>query len=119
MRIIRRVRRVNILPDSVTSSGTVRNERCQTDDGVIHTGPGCTGAAARHLIAIGVPPSTQLEFLRDGKPVLLGTVHAFAIRAWGGVNRDPFYRPWAPHPDAEIPPKLAEWYASTRAKGKG
>lgn len=101
--------RVVCLPPSKTSVSTVL-ERCQTPDGVVHTGPSCVYKAARHLIAHGVAPKTRMRTVRGGKTILTGTVEAFARLTWGGATRDPFHRPWVPLPQEVLPPALAKWY---------
>lgn len=101
--------RVEHLPPSKMDASTVV-ERCRTPDGVVHTGPGCVYKAARHLIGHGVAPKTRMRTIRDGKTCMNGTVEAFAKQTWGGATRDPFHRPWKPHPDEVLPPALAAWW---------
>lgn len=104
MKII--IERVNTLP---SAGGT---ERCQTADGVVHTGPGCIYAAARHLIGRGVSPRASLRVIRDGKVVLTGRVETFAALNWGGAERDPMPRKWIPDPRYPLAPALQKWWES-------
>lgn len=105
------IHRVAILePSRPTADRYV--ERCSTPDGVIHTGPGCIGTAARHMIGRGVSPRASMRVLRNGKVVLSGKIEAFALLGWGGEKRDPLPRRWAPHPNDVLPPKLQAWWES-------
>ena len=104
MKII--IEKVSALP---MANGT---ERCETSDGVIHSGPGCVYIAARHLIGRGVSPRASLRFVRDGKVVLTGRVEAFALQTWGGNLVDPSPRKWVPDPRYPIPPALQAWWES-------
>lgn len=105
------IHRVSILEPS-RPTPTQYTERCSTPDGVVHTGPGCIGTAARHMIGRGVSPRASMRVLRDGKVVLTGRIEAFARQAWGGQARDPHPRNWTPHPDDVLPPKLQAWWES-------
>jgi hypothetical protein len=86
------------------------SESCTTPDGVTHTGPGCCGAAARHLISHGTSPNVRLRFMRGDRVSLSGTVDAFARQSWAGSDKDPGMRKWRPDPRFPLPPKLASWW---------
>jgi hypothetical protein len=98
---------VNILMATVILNGS---EQCVTPDGVAHTGPGCCGAAARHLISKGTSPKARIRFKRDGQTVMSGTIDSFAQKMWAGADRDPAMRKWRPDPRFPLPPKLASWW---------
>lgn len=114
MRVV--INRVDMLPprpgNGAVDGVGVYVEQCQTPDGVIHSGPGCVYRAARHLIGKGVAPKTRMKVYRDGKAILIGTLHAFAIKTWSGRDRDPLEIKWKPHPNDQLPPALAAWYAA-------
>jgi hypothetical protein len=106
---------VKIVIEKVTALPTVGGtEKCQTADGVVHTGPGCIYAAARHLIGRGVSPRAHLRFIRNGQVCLTGRVETFAARNWGGAERDPHDRKWVPDPRYPLPPLLQAWWESNQ-----
>ena len=83
----------------------------------VHTGPNAEGDLARALIGQGVDPATPLRFCRAGVPQLVGTVGAFAARAYpGGAAQG---SRWQPHPRGKYPRALLLWHAQTAPKGRG
>ena len=90
---------VNLLP----------REGATLPDGRAQRGPNALGDIARLLIGDGADPADQLLALRDGRPVLQGTIEAFAGRQWAGAETDPKFRKWRPHPHAQMPPRLVAW----------
>lgn len=101
---------------AATLSGT---ERATLDDGRSFRGPNAEGDAARALLADGVDRATRLTFFRDGRPALIGTVGAFAGRAWAGGDRDPSFRSWRPHPHAEPATRHGEEAPQNGGMGSG
>jgi len=69
-------------------------ESVRLADGRVFRGPSCESAAARELLAGGLPPDTRLVFCRDGKPALSGGIVSFAGRVWAGPADDPASRKW-------------------------
>lgn len=78
-------------------------------DGRRWRGPNALADLARTLIGEGADPTDALVALRDGQPVLEGTIGAFAAGTWAGADADPARRKWRPHPRAQMPPRLLAW----------
>lgn len=100
----------------VRITGDSPKDSCVTSDGVDHYGPSCLNKAARHLIAQGADPMRKMNVMRGDQIVLIGTIHAFALRVWAGSDRDPAFRRWRPMPDETLPPALAAWWRRQRAR---
>lgn len=79
--------------------------------GATYTGPNAEGDLARALIGQGADPAGLLVISRNGKPAIQGAIAAFAGRAWAGVEADPQFRRWRPHPEGKYPPLLVAWDA--------
>jgi hypothetical protein len=90
---------VNLLP----------RERAALSDRREWRGRNALGNAARALVDEGAYPDAKMLSLRDGRPALEGTIAAFAGRQWAGADADPQFRPWRPHPRAQMPPRLVAW----------
>lgn len=99
---------VNLLP----------RERAALSDRREWRGPNALGDIARALIGEGADPDAKLVALRDGRPVLEGSVGAFAGRQWAGSDADPQFRPWRPHPRAQMPPRLVAWATDNVSLGR-
>lgn len=109
---------MKIVIERVTAMPTIAGkERCETSDGVVHTGPSAIYDAARHLISRGVSPRASLRFVRDGKVCLSGRVEAFASQTWGGNLVDPKSRKWVPDPRYPLAPALQAWWDARNPAG--
>lgn len=114
------IERVTALPAKIGAAkggGTTRVQRCQTADGVVHSGDNCIFAAARHLIARGVSPRAHLRFIRDDKVALTGRVEDFAALTGAGGELEPRIRKWSPHPDYPLAPALQAWWDARNPAG--
>lgn len=100
---------VNLLP----------RERAALPDGREWRGPNALRDIARTLIGEGAAPDANVLALRDGRPVLEGTIAAFAGRQWRGEHRDPDFGKWRPHPRAQMPAPLGRWATENGSLGAG
>lgn len=90
--------------------------------GEAYVGPNAPGDLCRALIGRGIDPKMRVTFMRDGKPALIGSVQAFAQKAWGGKEADPKNGNWAPHPMSKQPDAVMRWHERTveaRATARG
>jgi hypothetical protein len=90
-------------------ANVTRREAAALPDGRQWRGPNAIGDIARTLIGEGAEPGAKLQVLRDGRPVMEGTIAAFASRKWAGTGADPQFRRWRPHPQFKMPPRLVAW----------
>lgn len=110
------------MPAIVRITGTAAKEKHETSDGIAHVGPGGACKAARHLISCGQDPARRMVVMRGDQIVLRGTIHDFAIKAWGGSDKDPMLKSWQPSTlDGAEPlaPALARWWGRVQAARAG